>query len=339
MTGAHSESAAPSNTAPFGVVVNPRSALGRGARSAKNVLLALERAGIPTRVITGRDAIHCQARVREECQTGELRGLILVGGDGLVGLVIQVPEARELPIGIVPAGSGNDFARQFALSHRPARAIPHILAAESRPKRVDLGVVSLPGGRTHWFAGALSVGFDAAINRRANAISLPLGPLRYQLGLLAELIRLKSRRFTVSGDVGERTFTGLLATVMNTRAIGGGIPLAPSASVTDGALNFVEVTHAGKLRVLSVLGRLARGTHEALPEVTITKVQHVRIDADAELAYSDGEPVGTGPFDVSVATRGVPCLAGEARLDLTAPIDPPLPSRRGALRPNGLTPQ
>ncbi|MFC5339119.1 diacylglycerol/lipid kinase family protein [Leucobacter denitrificans] len=301
--------AVPSNTAPFGVVVNPRSALGRGARSAKKVLRALERASIPARVITGRDAIHCQQRVREECQTGELRGLILIGGDGLIGLVIQVPEARDLPIGIVPAGSGNDFASQFALSHHPARAIARILAAEPRPQRVDLGVVSLPNGRTHWFAGALNVGFDAAINRRANAIGLPLGPLRYQLGLLAELTVLKSRRFTISGDAGERTFSGLLATVMNTRAVGGGIPLAPRASVTDGELNLVEVTHAGKLRVLSVLGRLARGTHESLPEVTITKVRHIRIEADAEIAYSDGEPVGTGPFEVHIAPGALTLLA------------------------------
>lgn len=297
------------NGAPFGVVVNPRAALGRGARAARKVLRALDAAGMSARVITGRDAAECQERVRAECRSGELRGLILIGGDGLIGLIVQIPEARALPIGIVPAGSGNDFARQFQLSHRPRRAVARILAAEPRPQSVDLGTAAFAGDRTHWFACALNVGFDAAINRRANAIALPLGPLRYQLGLIAELALLKSRPFTIAGDAGERSYTGLLTTVMNTRTIGGGIKLAPSASTSDGRLNLVEVRHARKLRVLSVLGYLARGTHEALPEVTITPVEHVRIQAGGEVAYADGEPVGRGPFEVRIAPGALTLMA------------------------------
>ncbi|MGO3147968.1 MAG: diacylglycerol/lipid kinase family protein [Leucobacter sp.] len=295
--------------APFGVVVNPRSARGRGARTARKVLQALDARGVGARVITGRDAADCSEQLREACVRGDLRGLILVGGDGLIGLVIQLAEARALPIGIVPAGSGNDFARQFALSHSPTKAVTRILSATHHPQSVDLGVSTLPGNREHWFAGALNVGFDAAINRRANAIALPIGPLRYQIALLAELMFLKSRPFSVRTHATEHSYTGLLTTVMNTRTIGGGIPLAPSASVHDGELNLVEVTHAGKRRVLSVLGRLARGTHESLPEVTITPITRIRIEAGDEVAYSDGERVGTGPFDVRVAPGALTLLA------------------------------
>lgn len=294
--------------APFGVVVNPTSALGRGARVARAVMAALEAAGAPAIEISGADAAECRARIIDACARG-LRGLVLVGGDGLIGLTIQIAEARALPIGIVPAGSGNDFARQFSLSGSPVDAIARILSSEQAPQPVDLGVVQQPGSPEHWFAGGLSIGFDAAINRRANSIRLPLGPLRYHLALLAELALLRSRQFTVTSGDRTHTFTGLLATVMNTRAIGGGIPLAPRASVQDGWLDLVEVTHGSKARVLSVLGLLARGKHEPLPEVTITRVERVRIDAGDEVAFSDGEMVGRGPFEVRIAPGALILLA------------------------------
>lgn len=294
--------------APYGVVVNPSSALGRGARVAKHVLAAFESAGLHAIEISGVDGADCQARVRAACKEG-LRGLVLVGGDGLIGLVLQVAEARELPIGVVPAGSGNDFARQFALPKLPSAAVARVIASEDAPLSVDLGVVERPGAPEHWFAGGLSIGIDAAINRRANAIRLPLGPFRYHIALIAELAVLRSRRFRVRVGEQERSFMGILSTVMNTRAIGGGIPLAPQASVHDGKLDLVEISHGSKLRVLSVLGLLGRARHEQLPEVTITRVDSVTIDAGDEVAFSDGERVGTGPFEVRVAPGALTLLA------------------------------
>lgn len=304
--------------APFGVVVNPVSAFGRGARTAHRVLSAFAERGVAAIELSGIDADGCREAVRLACGAG-LRGLVLVGGDGLIGLTLQLPEARELPIGVVPAGSGNDFARQFGLSADPARAVERILAAEADPQRVDLGVVRLPveaphedvhegadedahpdaepATREHWFACGLSVGFDAAVNRRANALRLPIGPLRYHLALLAELCTLRSRPFTVT-TAEQRRFTGLLATAMNTRTIGGGIPLAPGAATDDGLLDLVEVSHGSRLRILSVLGLLAQGRHEPLPEVTITRTAQARIEAPGEIAYADGERVGAGPFTI-----------------------------------------
>lgn len=293
----------------FAVVVNPRSARGRGARTARRVMRALERAGAPSFMIAGADAQECRALLQHACNAEQLRGLILVGGDGLIGLVIQLPEARALPIGIVPAGSGNDFARHFALSHVPARAVTRIIAAGPHPRTVDLGVATLPNGREHWFAGGLSIGFDAAINRRANNIALPIGKFRYYVALIAEIASLRSRSFTVySGDTAH-TYTGLLATVMNANTLGGGIPLAPRARIDDGQLELVEVAHGSKLRVLSVLGLLARGRHETLPEVSITRLTRVRIVAGDEVAYADGEPVAKGPFDVRIEPNALTLLA------------------------------
>lgn len=235
-------------------------------------------------------------------------GLVLVGGDGLLGTVLQVPEARALPLGIVPAGSGNDFARQFRLSRDPVRAIARILAAEAHPRSVDLGVARTPV-EERWFAGGLSVGFDAAINRRANAIRLPLGPMRYQIALIAELLALRARPFEASWPGARRPFSGLLATTMNIRTLGGGIPIAPNADAADGRFELVLVNECPKFRVFSVLGHLARGRHERLPEVTIVRTPTVRIDAGDEIAYADGERVGIGPFEVRIEGGALRLLA------------------------------
>ncbi|UOQ60001.1 diacylglycerol kinase [Leucobacter rhizosphaerae] len=300
-------SAAPAPQLPIGLVVNPASALGRGRRVAQRVRRALDALGVPSVVIAAASAAECQEAVRSAVAAG-LRALILVGGDGLVGTVLQVDAARELPIGIVPAGSGNDFARQFRLSRDPDRAVARILAAEVRPREVDLGVVETPGGE-RWFAGGLSVGFDAAINRRANAIRLPLGPLRYQIALVTELLRLQPRHFTVSWPGAHRPFRGLLATTMNIRTLGGGIPIAPRAEVDDGRFDLVLVDECSRLRVFSVLGHLVRGRHERLPEVAIVRTAVVRIEAGDEVAYADGERVGTGPFEVRLEAGALRLLA------------------------------
>jgi diacylglycerol kinase (ATP) len=292
---------------PLGLVINPAAALGRGRRVALRVQRALAALGVPSTVISAASAAECQTAVGAAAEAG-LRGLILVGGDGLIGTVLQVEQARALPIGIVPAGSGNDFARQFRLSRHPVRAVERILAAEARPRAVDLGIAAHPDGE-HWFAGGLSVGFDAAINRRANAIRLPLGPMRYQLALLAELLLLRPRPFVVSWPGTLRPFSGLLATAMNIRTLGGGIPLAPNADAADGRFELVLVTECSRLRLFSVLGRLARGRHERLPEVTIVRTQTVRIEAGDEAAYADGERVGTGPFEARIAPGALRLLA------------------------------
>lgn len=298
------------------------------------MLAAFAKRGIPAIEIAGRDAVESRERLAAACSDG-LRGLVLVGGDGIVSLAIQLPEARALPIGVVPAGSGNDFARQFSLSPRAEEAVARMLAAEADPLSVDLGVATMPReaselretgaagaadavDREHWFACAIGVGFDASVNRRANAIRLPIGPLRYHLALLVEIAVMKMRDFSVElrggetggdGEAIHHEFSGILTTVMNTRAIGGGIPLAPRASVHDGLLDVVEVSRGTKLRILSVLGLLAKGEHEPLPEVTITRVDRVRIAAGDEVAYSDGERVGTGPFDIRIAPGALTLLA------------------------------
>lgn len=277
---------------------------------AARVAFELRAAGVSSITIAAPSAAQCQVEVERAAVSG-LRGLILVGGDGLIGTVLQVEAVRHLPVGLVPAGSGNDFARQFNLPRNPKHAVQEILNAT--PQSVDLGIVRYVGAdgahAEKWFAGGLSIGFDAEINRRANALRLPIGPLRYLAGLFAEIATLKMRSFTVSRSGVTRDYSGLLATVMNIRTLGGGIPISPESRTDDGLLELIEVSHAGKRRVLSVLGLLAQGRHLGIPEVTVTSATSVSIDAGTLTAFADGDEVGQGPFEVRVAPGALTLLS------------------------------
>ena len=292
----------------FGAVINPMAARGRGRRTAARVLREFARRGVPVEVIVGESVQHSRDLVRRRAEQG-LRGLVLIGGDGLIGLLLQEPSVRALPIGIIPAGSGNDFARQLQIPRNPRSAVQRLLTTEAAPRRIDLGCISTPLTPEHWFAGGLSVGFDARVNSRANRVRLPLGPLRYFIGLFAELIHLRPLDITVTRDGQTQKFRGLLASVMNIRTLGGGIPISPESDVEDGALDLIEVSSVVRRRFLSVLGVLARGRHGSLPEVRMSRVESVTIDAGDEIAYADGDEVGTGPFEVRVAPGALTVLA------------------------------
>lgn len=285
---------------PIGVVINPHAALGRGRRAGHHVAELLAAQGEAVRLISGDD--HATSAAAIAAAAPHVRGFLLVGGDGLLSLFLQVESARTMAFAVIPAGSGNDFARQFAVPRRNiGHALAHALRGEARPRTVDALVVTAGDGRERWVACGLSLGFDARINQRANAIKLPLGPVRYQLGLIAEILASRSSYFDLTVDGVRRRYPGLLTTVMNTRTLGGGMPITPNADPEDGQLDVIAVDQVSRRRLFSVLGMLARGTHPRLREVTIVRGRAITLAADSELGYADGEPVGEGPFDIRVA--------------------------------------
>lgn len=285
---------------PLGVVVNPHSALGRGRRAGRRVAEHLARHGVPVTVLSGSDAAECAEAIR--LAAPNVRGFLLVGGDGLLSMFLQIPEARVMPFAIVPAGSGNDFAREFGVPrHQPVKALRRALRGEAHPRKVDALLVSGADGVERWVGCGFSLGFDAHINRRANSIRLQLGPLRYQLALIAEVIAGQSSTFDLTIDGVRRSYPGLLTTVMNTRTLGGGIPITPGADPMDGKLDVISVDQVTRKRLFSVLGMLARGTHPRLPEVHIVRGRSITLAADGEQGYADGELVGQGPFTIRVA--------------------------------------
>lgn len=294
-----------------GLVMNPASAAGRARFRGQQASARLRAAGLDVRVLPSGSAAATRAEVRRALDSGVLDALVLVGGDGLLHTVIN--ERPTIPVGIVPSGSGNDFARAVGIPlHSVAAAVDRIVGAWQSPRVVDLLEVG-HSGSTSLVAGALSVGFDALVNRIANGIQGRLGAFKYQIALIVALFRFHPVDFRVSGPDVEMAGRKLLMTAALIPTIGGGIPLIPGAGTTPGTFRLFVVDEMSGWRILTLLPTLARRAHFALPEVTVVDTAEARVDVApgerAQFGYGDGEHLGLTPFRVRVAPGALRVLA------------------------------
>jgi diacylglycerol kinase (ATP) len=293
------------------VVVNP--AAGGAAGVAPVVVDELRAAGAAVVVVAAGDEGALRRRIGEVLGLG-VDALVVVGGDGLVNLAVGCLTGRDVPLGIVPAGSGNDAARELGIVMTdPAAATRSILEAMDEPPRMlDVGVVEslVPGGGSRRFLCAVSAGFDALVNERANRLRFPRGPRRYSVALVLELLRLRERRYTVTIDDEIVVFESVLLAVANLGSIGGGMRIVPFASAEDGRLDVFSVAAVSRARFLRLFPRVFAGRHTGLDVVAFHRASVVRIACDEPIvAYADGERIGPLPLRISVEEGALAVLA------------------------------
>ncbi|MFE7408210.1 diacylglycerol/lipid kinase family protein [Isoptericola sp. NPDC057559] len=354
----------------LGVVVNPTAGKGRAANAGVGVLAGLRRAGHDVVDLSGPDADAALARARAAVDgtsgmsgpDGTVDALVVVGGDGMVHLGAQAVAGTGVPLGIVPVGTGNDFAATLGLPVRdPAAAglaLCRALDVGAAGRRaVDAAFVTgpgvPPGGR--WVAGAVSAGLDAAVNARANQLRYPRGSARYTVAAALELMRYRpwSYRLTFDGVVdasptgktpatagrrtgraprpgdglhlrpgpaGTATWTGraALVTAANGPQIGGGIRVAPHASLDDGLLDVLVATDLSRPGALAVFPSMFTGGHVRRRKVHVVRARGVTIEPGPDawvagerplpVAHADGERLGPLPLRVEVRARAVEVL-------------------------------
>jgi len=222
-------------------------------------------------------------------------GVIVIGGDGMCHLAVQELAGSPTALGIIPAGTGNDFASALGLPCDLAGAaagIAQALATDSC-RNVDLARCG-----EQWWASVLCAGFDSAVNDRANRMRWPHGPRRYDLAVVAELARLRAVPMTLEMDGKEVSQEATLVAVGNTSTYGGGIPICPQADPEDGLLDVTVVGRITRRRLIRVTPTMRRGQHMDHPSVTTYRARSVSLRTDAEgpvTAYADGEPISALP--------------------------------------------
>lgn len=283
------------------LAVNPSASFGRRAGAGEEVERSLTVAGFDVRRIAAPDVRALEAAVRQALAAGA-DALVVVGGDGMVHLGVAVVAGTGTPLGIVPTGTGNDFARVAGYAAGDVTtSIDQLIRALRAPSRtVDAMLVAVEN-RQVWAAGVVSCGFDAKVNERANGMRRPRGASRYVVALLRELAALRPIRYVVSRDRGSlEAMDALLLAVANSSSLGGGMRIAPDADPADGLLDVVAVTPMKQIRFLQLFPRVFRGTHVQLEEVRIERAATVTIDAQSVVAYADGERLGRLPVRVDV---------------------------------------
>lgn len=300
------------------VAINPHAAFGKNQASGDRVVASLRDAGYAVTALREKDfddLVSVTKRAIEGLPTaGETSpspadAVVVVGGDGMVSLGINLLAQTSIPLAIVPSGTGNDLARGLGIPvGNLEESIRHLLTALTAPARaIDLGRITC-GERTTWFACVLSAGFDAIVNERANKMSWPKGKSRYTLALLLELVSLRPAQYSLVVDGVASTVGANLISIANNTSMGGGMLVVPDASLTDGLLDVFVLRPVSRLRFLKLFPRVFAGTHVNEPEVLIIRGRQIRLEAKGIVTYADGERVGPLPVDVEVVPAAAQIL-------------------------------
>ena len=288
------------------LVVNPTAGRGRAVRVLPNVVQELLKGAPSARLQVVRATsydealMRCIAAVewaRSTVVDGRRDCLIVMGGDGMMHLGLNAAAGSGVPLGVIPAGTGNDFCRGVGVPKTAVAA--SLVIAEGITQDIDLTRVSgsLADGATQRYVGSVvSTGYDARVNRRTNAMTFTLGSLGYAYCALAELARFEPLRYRITMDGVPRKQTAMLIAVANAGFFGGGMKIAPDYSLTDGLLDVTIIHPVSRMTLLRLLPAMFSGRFVSDPAVERVRASHVTIDGDELYGMADGDALGPVPL-------------------------------------------
>jgi diacylglycerol kinase (ATP) len=274
------------------LLANPTSGAGQGLNVKVEVIRELNARNLAFEDISGTSYESAVLNLRSALKAKRAKSVIVVGGDGMVHLAIQELAQSDVPLILIPAGTGNDFARSLNLDlDSPLSALNYSLTHP--PTSIDLGKVN---GR--YFAEILSTGFDSMVNERANRMRIR-SKMKYDLAMFFELPIFKPLEYEIDVD-GDRISTrAMLIAIANGVSYGGGMKICPNSDIRDGLFDLLILEPVSKFEFLKVFPRVFKGTHITHPKVKILRGRKISIDSNA-IAYADGERIGPLPIKAEI---------------------------------------
>jgi diacylglycerol kinase (ATP) len=288
------------------LLVNPTAGGGRGAREGRAAADQLRAKGLGVRLLEGADATDA-LRVTQDALRSGVDALVVAGGDGMVHLGVQCVAGTDVPLGVVPTGTGNDFAAALGIPSHDAAAAADVIARWT-PRDVDAVLTDSEVGK-RWYAGVLSSGFDSAVNERGNRMRWPKGRAKYNVAMVAELGVFKALPFRITVDGTLHEANAMLAAVGNNTSYGGGMKITPGAVLDDGLLHVTVVRELGRVEFLRIFPRVYKGTHVSHWSVDVYSGREVQVEAPGAVAYADGERIGPLPVTATCVPGALRVLA------------------------------
>ena len=279
-------------------IVNPVSGNGRSRRVLPKLVGVAKKLGVNFDLQFTQAPEHATEIAKD--QSGDFDVMVAVGGDGTVNEVAAGVIKGEKVMGVIPTGTGNDFAHAIGRLRTLHDYLKRI--AYGRIKTIDVGNIRIDNNDL-LFVNGLGIGFDAEVARESLSVHRLRGITRYLYALLKTLSKYKSPNMRIEIDgrvIDGKTF---LIAVGNGTSAGGGFLLTPAASLDDGLLDTCIVSDVSIKRVLQVLPSVLNGTHAKHPEVTMIKTGSMKIESDIPVTlHRDGEipPSKTSRMEIKV---------------------------------------
>ncbi|KAY99100.1 diacylglycerol kinase [Mycobacterium tuberculosis M1340] len=288
-------------------LTNPLSGHGAAVKAAHGAIARLKHRGVDVVEIVGGDAHDAHHLLAAAVAKGT-DAVMVTGGDGVVSNALQVLAGTDIPLGIIPAGTGNDHAREFGLPTKNPKAAADIVV-DGWTETIDLGRIQDDNGIEKWFGTVAATGFDSLVNDRANRMRWPHGRMRYYIAMLAELSRLRPLPFRLVLDGTEEIVADLtLADFGNTRSYGGGLLICPNADHSDGLLDITMAQSDSRTKLLRLFPTIFKGAHVELDEVSTTRAKTVHVECPGINVYADGDFACPLPAEISAVPAALQVL-------------------------------
>jgi diacylglycerol kinase (ATP) len=283
----------------WALVINPVSGQGQGTTVGTYVAGYLNQHKVEFTIVTGNSSIAIADHLKIFIDKNpDCSGVIAVGGDGLMHIILQILVPAQIPLALIPAGTGNDFVRTLGWDLEDVDIELNKIIT-TKPVAVDLGLVD-----GEWFGAILSTGFDSIVNEKANTMQWPKGPMKYNAAIAIELPRFKPRHYEITLDDRTISTEAMLIAVANGRSYGGGMLVCPNAQINDGLFDVMVLHPVSKIEFMKVFPRVFAGKHVSHPAVEIVRSKNVSIESKA-VAYADGERIGQLPISAECIHNAV----------------------------------
>jgi YegS/Rv2252/BmrU family lipid kinase len=273
------------------IILNPMADMGNAWRIARDLRSITEQRGD----VDWTGTVYPGHAIELAKQAGD-QGydmVIAMGGDGTVHEVVnglmKVPEENRPVLGVVPAGSGNDFAHALGVPQKADHAL--VCALDGTTTRVDLGLMTDAHGKKEYFDNTLGIGFDTIVTIRSHKLPLLRGFLMYLTAVIQTII-LNHNAITMQIETEDHTWeqSNLLLTVCNGPREGGGFLMAPEAKIDDGILNYAMIKNVSRPMMFRLIPEVMKGTHGNFKQVTMGSCRKMSVAASRSMyIHADGE--------------------------------------------------
>ena len=285
----------------FHLFVNSASGSRSPAAAGIAVARLLREAAAEVTLTYSPGAEQCRQLASDAMARGEV--VLAVGGDGMVASLAGTVLRSAGTLGIVPAGRGNDFARQLGLPHDPVPLARLLIEAPVR-------AVDVIEAATQIVVGSVYAGIDSVSSELVDRAHRLPRSLQYPYASVRAMATHQPTTYTVTVDGVPHTEHAHTVIVANSGYYGSGMHIAPAAAMDDGILDIVIIKGVSRLRLLKAFRKVYDGSHVDLDEVTVLTGREVAIDAVGPvIAYGDGERIAALPVTARVLPAALNVLA------------------------------